>query len=292
MISGKTTIIIAGGKEDDNTDLKVVEQLGENDTNCQIPNLPSEVSGNPSMFKHQGNIILCGGYPNKKQCLMLNYGTWSHLNELIYHRTFATLISTQKRNYIFGGGESRYTSEYLESGSHQWQRGPNIPLGMRFGCGVGISDTELVLIGGQGTLDRVIKLNISSNVWIDLPVKLTQGRYYHACALFESKIIVAGGLGNGGLLSSTEIVDVNSWTLSLGECLTSAKFNHGMAIMTWNNSLKLISFGGKKGSNEYLDVIEIWNNNNNTWSTIQNFALLQPKANFGYTSISDSYFHC
>ena len=292
LILGKTTIIIAGGKEDDNTDLKVVEQLGEDDVNCQIPNLPNETSGNPSMFRHQGQIILCGGHHNEKQCLMLNNGTWSFFNELIYPRTFATSISTQQRHYIFGGsGESRRTSEYLDSGSHQWQRGPDIPHGMRFGCGVSISDTELVLIGGQGTLHRVIKLNVISNEWSELPVKLIQGRYSHSCALLNSKIIVAGGL-NGGLLSSTEIIAIHSWNLTLGGCLSTARFKHGMEVMSWNKTLKLISFGGKKGSNEYLNIIEVWDDDNKSWSTVQNITFLQPKASFGYMSIPSSFFQC
>ena len=283
-ISGKTAIVIAGGKKDDKTDLNTVENLHEDEAKCQTPNLPNKTSGNPIMFRHQGNIILCGGLPNEKQCLMLNNSTWSNFNELIFPRSFSTLISTQQRHYIFGGGgKSKYTSEYLDSESQQWQRGPDIPSGMKFGCGVRVSETELVLIGGLSTLNRTIMLNIITNEWINLPVTLTQGRYYHSCALYNSKIIVAGGLDNGGLLSSTEIIDIHSWTLTHGECLSSAKFNHGMAVMTWNNSLKLISFGGKKGSNEYLDIIEIWDDKTNSWSELKDHFLSQPKANFGYT---------
>ena len=73
-----------------------------------------------------------------------------------------------------------------------WEHGPDIPdVGIQHGCGVRISDTELVLIGGYNTWNRVIRFNIQTSTWTSMPDLIT-GRRYHSCAFVNDKIIVAG----------------------------------------------------------------------------------------------------
>ena len=94
--------------------------------------------------------------------------------------------------YIFGGEDYPTASDFLPKSSMIWEHGPDIPdEGIQHGCGVRISDTELVLIGGYNTWNRVIRFNIQTSTWTSMPDLIT-GRRYHSCAFVNDKIIVAG----------------------------------------------------------------------------------------------------
>ena len=94
--------------------------------------------------------------------------------------------------YIFGGEDYPTASDFLPKSSMIWVHGPDIPdEGIQHGCGVRISDTELVLIGGYNTWNRVIRFNIQTSTWTSMPDLIT-GRRYHSCAFVNDKIIVAG----------------------------------------------------------------------------------------------------
>ena len=78
--------------------------------------------------------------------------------------------------YIFGGYEwySIETSDFLPKFSNIWEAGPEIPgNGIAYGCGVKISNTEIVLIGGNafGSASRnlVIKYNTQTKEWSTMP---------------------------------------------------------------------------------------------------------------------------
>ena len=52
--------------------------------------------------------------------------------------------------YILGGYSSRFTSEFLPTGSTVWQAGPDIPHpGLAYGCAVAIDSTRFVIVGGK-----------------------------------------------------------------------------------------------------------------------------------------------
>ena len=96
--------------------------------------------------------------------------------------------------YIFGGEDYPTASDFLPKSSMIWEHGPDIPdEGIQHGCGVRISDTELVLIGGYNTWNRVIRFNIQTSTWTSMPDLIT-GRRYHSCAFVNDKIIVAGNI--------------------------------------------------------------------------------------------------
>ena len=96
--------------------------------------------------------------------------------------------------YIFGGEDYPTASDFLPKSSMIWEHGPDIPdEGIQHGCGVRISDTELVLIGGYNTWNRVIRFNIQTSTWTSMPDLIT-GRRYHSCAFANDKIIVAGNI--------------------------------------------------------------------------------------------------
>ena len=113
--------------------------------------------------------------------------------------------------YLFGGTSAPTTSEVMQKhSSHTWNTGPYIPDGgIQYGCGVRISSTELVLIGGTDSLKTVRKYNTRTKQWSDMP-NLKKGRQMHNCAMVNKKIIVSGGNDGENTLRSTEIIPLNT----------------------------------------------------------------------------------
>ena len=109
--------------------------------------------------------------------------------------------------YMFGGTSAPTTSDVMKKhSSHTWNSGPVIPgNGIQFGCGVRISSTELVLIGGLDSPQAVRKYNTRTNEWKIMP-NLIKGRHMHSCAFVNKNIIVAGGNDGEQTLRDTEII--------------------------------------------------------------------------------------
>ena len=176
-----------------NIDLDECESIEDS---CFLPNLPYPISDNPSLFKHGRDILLCGGEGNEQTCLKLQNHKWSPFNNLLQKRIGAAVVQMKDGVYIFGGYKTGgfNTSEFLTHDSDVWEQGPDIPYGFQNGCGVRISDTELLLIGGEETANRVLKLNVQTNTWEPTSISLHQGRKEHSCILFQNKIIVTKGM--------------------------------------------------------------------------------------------------
>ena len=157
MISDHTSVIVAGGVNRDY--LNDVQVFGSK-TDCQIKRLPFEgLYEHPSVFQLGRDFFVCGGtivseivpeHEKRRTCLKLENGEWKKYNFLIRDRVFATSINTKSDEvYIFGGNGSPNDSEILRFNNAEWQKGPDIPDGFSDGCGVRISETELLLIGGS-----------------------------------------------------------------------------------------------------------------------------------------------
>ena len=86
-------------------------------------------------------------------------------SNLIEERIASTGISMPDAVYLFGGTSAPTTSNVMRKhSSHTWNVGPVIPgSGIQYGCGVRISSTELVLIGGSDSLKAVRKYN--TKIW-------------------------------------------------------------------------------------------------------------------------------
>ena len=85
----------------------------------QLPNLPQNIDGS-SMVAHNGTILLCGGQGNSNKCLKLDHGTWKEHSTLNVERVVHSAVTTQTATFIFGGGYSRTTFEYLPKDSTKW----------------------------------------------------------------------------------------------------------------------------------------------------------------------------
>ena len=129
---------------------------------CRIPDLPKAVLKNVLLLTSSGdNILSCGGrtndsYPRNLDVKGKRWSPHSILNQI---RSGSAAVTMAYGVYIFGGSESPTTSEYLPKNSNVWQAGPTIPNGFMNGCGLKISEGEILLIGGNGSLNRILNFN-------------------------------------------------------------------------------------------------------------------------------------
>ena len=286
----KYSVVIAGGRIRSNQATSKVEEIQESGrTQCQLPRLPKAIEASPSMFQYKNQIILCGGSSNLEQCWKLTEGSWVPFNQLSYERNAATLIPTPQGPYIFGGRSSRSkdTSEIMKNS--QWVQGPSIPDGFIAGCGAMISNDELVLIGGIPKLDRILVLNTTSNVWTNSQISLHEKRAAHACISYNSKILIVGGDAPGNdHPTSTEVIDVHeNGRLSIRKArnLNTFRTGHGIGLITLDNVPTVVVFGGYNKQDKYLDSVEIWDDDNETWITSKKLKLNTAKSTFGFASV-------
>ena len=89
---------------------------------------------------------------------------WSQFNLLIDQRKDASIVTTKNATYIFGGIGSKNSIEFLRHDSNIWQQGPSIPFNhFQLGCGVSISDSEILLIGGTNNERSILKITTIDN---------------------------------------------------------------------------------------------------------------------------------
>ena len=277
------------GGWDGSNDLKTAELIPNR---CSIPSLPKGISEQPSLIlTNDNNILLCGGTNNEKQCLQLKEKNWVHHSDLIDLRRYATAITMAKGTFLFGGSwPSQKTWEWLPSGSSTWVYGGSIPHpGINYGCGVLISSTEILLIGGEDSKQRILKFNVETEEWTEMNETLQPGRYHHSCVVFKNSIFVSGGQTSGdNVLKSTQILDKDNLSISYSSDLKEATYGHGLVIAHYNNQPTVLAIGGGYYQDDDWvprDSIEVWDPETKTWSLTNDLALSEAKYNFGALSL-------
>ena len=263
--------------------LTSVEVIG--DKKCSMPQLPFRINWTPQVILTNNNeLLICGG--SSKRCLVLNGGQWVQHSFLNQARQAAASVTMPSGVYILGGYLSSTSSEFLPNESTNWQNGPIIPdPGFEFGCAIKKSNFEIILIGGFKSKHKILQLNTITNDWISLG-KLQEGRYAHACAVIDNKILVTGGSDH---LTSAEIIPMyNSTNLELVGHLNERRDFHGSAVAHVNGKQTLLAFGGCLRQENKLKLrssIEQWNPENRTWTILTNLKLTTGKNAFGYLSV-------
>ena len=233
-------------------------------------------------------VVICGGISKKTSCLKLVNGAWKTFAELKEERTNGHVaVSMEDRTFIFGGLDNneqafKKSSEVLEHGSESWKEGPTVPgKGIRNGCGVAISEDELLLIGGGLTSKRIIKYNMTSNTWKN-EISLETGRERHSCAWFKDQIFITGGWKE---LKSVDILTLDPFNISKGNELNVGRFNHGLGLIHHKGRLTLAAFGGMGSSSNKLDSVEVFNEVTKTWKLSTTLKLSEKKTAFDFLSV-------
>ena len=252
-----------------------------------LPNLPKDIYGS-SMVAHFGTILLCGGFGNSDKCLQMDRGTWKEHITLNKKRVWHSAVTTQAATFIFGGGYSSKTYEYLPKGSAKWLIGKTELPGPGFHRGYAIavkSDQEIWLIGDGSTEKRILCFNVNDHTFQVLPFQLNFGRQGHRCSFIPNtnKIMITGGARKGFFPDSTEILDCEDGSVTMASPLNTKRFYHGMGVVTINGENKLVVFGGYDGKN-YLDSTELYNTHTERWE-MADFKLSESKSSFGFLTI-------
>ena len=248
----------------------------------QLPNLPYRIHGS-SMVARFGTILLCGGGYNEKHCLQLDHSTWKEHTTFNEKRVWHSAVTTQEATFIFGGYYSKTTYEYLPKDSTKWLLGKTeIPGGFTEGCAVN-SGQEICLIGGAGTKKRILSFNVESHTFQVLSFQLNERRASHRCAFIPNtnKIIITGGFSYD-YLDSTEILDTDFGSVTMGSPMNSKRDGHGMGIVTINGEDRVTVFGGSDGKK--LDSVELYNTQTEKWE-MTDFKLSERKSQFSFLTV-------
>ena len=274
-------IIIAGGSNKSS-----VEVLTGDFRTKQLPNLPKEIY-NSSRAPHNGTILVCGGQNNDQKCLKLDHGTWEEHSTLNQERVAHSAVTTQTATFLFGGGPSSKTYEYLPKDSTTWLMGKTEIPGEGFwaGCAIAVkSDQEIWLIGGSRAKKRILSFNVKDHTFQELPSQLNRGRRGHRCAFIPNtnKIMITGGQPERRL-ASAEILDVDNGSVTSASPMNSKRVDHGMGIITINGKERLAVFGGSDGLTD-LDSVELYNTQTEKWENAD-IKLKEAKQDFGFLSV-------
>ena len=288
FFSEKTFCIIVGGGYGNGNIYSTLEVLTGDLGRLQLPNLPEDISGS-SMVKHNGNILVCGGLRNPKQCLKLDHGNWKEHSTLNDTRIMHSVVTTKHTTFIFGGFYSSRTYEYLQKESNTWLTGNNkIPGGFSSGCAIAVkSEQEIWLIGGFGTEKRILSFNINDHTFQELPFRLNVRRVSSRCAYIPNtnKVIVTGGCNLTSIQQkSTEIIDTDRRVSIIASPMNVKRFGHGIGIITFNGKETLAVFGGREKSYKWLDSAELYNTKTGKWEQTD-IKLNGAKGHFGFLTV-------
>ena len=275
----------------DYSDLSSIEVLSNelSFTNKKLAELPKKISGN-SLFLHDDNILLCGGWNNENKCLMLEKDAWKEHSTLHKDRRSASAVTTADRTYIFGGGgDGKVTFEFLPKNSKIWQEGRTKILD-RFnsGCAVEVPDKqEILLIGGWNTFTRILKFDIETQTFEEMNVSLIKERFDHTCARLPDTnlIVITGGEDSLSNYDNTsEFLNLEDNTITLGNPMNTNRTGHGMAVITIDNKDRLAVFGGSDENIDNPVTVETLNPITRKWE-VSDLKLTEGKNDFGYTSL-------
>ena len=249
-----------------------------------------------------GSILLCGGTNNSRKCLQLDHGIWKEHSTLNEPRVLHSAVTTQKATFLFGGRDSPYTYEYLPKDSTTWLMGKTrLPLintttlffqyGHFDGCAIAVrSEQEILLIGGGHDInDRIIKFDVNKHTFQVWHSKLKVGRFAHRCAFIPNtnKVMITGGyteVGSGVILDSTEILNTEDGSITMGSSMNSKRTRHGLDVVTINGEDRLAAFGGYNDRNHEVDCVEFYNTQTKKWE-MTSIKMNEPKGWFGFLSI-------
>merc|ERR1712228_239999 len=229
-------------------------------------------------------IASCGGETGGERlasCLVLDLENqrWdeSRMGNLTTPRAAGAVVEL-KQGVLFLGGEgsatSETTSDFLATGSLQWQQGPRLPQAMYYFCAVPVSPTKFLTIDGDKIheFDAAIAGPTSEEGWRDSTLwpTLGPGRYAHSCTKHGNTVILAGGNGGGGVLQSTEVLDITTRTISTGGDMATPRRWLNLATISRGGGDTTFAISGESTSYTRLNSVEEWEEESSTWKAAGN----------------------
>merc|ERR1712110_728402 len=221
---GDSVLLITGGK----TGYGRYTASTEVFPSCSSPPpLPSTRAGHQTFKTSDPTPLIasCGGWTGGRRtasCLVLDLDNqrWdeSRMGNLTTPRDRGAVVEL-KQGVLFLGGlysDAETTSDFLATGSLQWQQGPRLPQAMLSFCAVPVTESSFITIRGDKIheFDAAIAGPTSEEGWRDTtlwPTLKTSRSLTPGCAKLGNKVIIAGGRG---YLRSTLVLDITTRTIS------------------------------------------------------------------------------
>ena len=201
----------------------------------------------------------CGGGDDSRRalssCLVLQEGAWAPgvMSDLPQPRYNAATASTSAGTYLLGGpGHLARTSAFLAAGTMDWKEGPRLPLAMNSPCAAGITATSFLVLHGK----TVREFDSSEEVWRPegaWPDLLTSRTDWPGCSVFGRLLVIAGGRDGSSTLQTTEIIDLDSRSVSPGPSMASPRRRFHLVAIT---GPRLFALGGRSSGFTYLASVE------------------------------------
>jgi hypothetical protein len=148
--------------------------------------------------------------------------TWITAAPMLDERTEHTATLLQDGRVLVVGGKTTIagaataTAELYDPAANTWTATGSLNQARMAHTATALPDGSVLVIGGHGPgapdgSDTVERYNPATGAWTVLTTRLTTARFQHAAQLLPggAKILVVGGVGAGGVLSSYELFPVN-----------------------------------------------------------------------------------
>merc|ERR1712062_328572 len=263
-----------------------------------LPSLPLPRSGHQTFKTSDPTplIATCGGdtgdYTLTASCLVVDLENqrWdeSRMGSLTMPRYNGAVVEL-KQGVLFLGGEgspAETTSDFLATGSLQWQQGPRLPQAMAGFCAVPVTESRFITIRENKIheFDAAIAGPTSEEGWRDSTLwpTLETSRYQvPGCAKLNNRVILAGGT-DGRTLQSTLVLDITTRTISTGGDMATPRKFFNLATISRGGGDTTFALAGYSGST-HLNSVEEWEEESSTWKAAGN--LDTARRRFGVVTI-------
>ena len=247
----------------------------------------------------------CNSNDATNECLVLDMmtATWETgvVGSLGQSRWRASAVRMPVGVYLIGGSGSTGSSEFLPSNKTVWTEGPDLPISFSFrhACAVAISTTRFLIMrrdsstssGSIREYDTDTAMGPTSyDGWqpADTWPGLLKIRYAGmGCAVVGTRLVIAGGSGDGGYQKSTEIVNLETRTIEYGEdMLQKRAWFHLLPISNSREPL-LWAISGWSGGG-FLSTVEQWDPDTGVWTDTGH--LIQRRGDFGAVAVDENMF--
>jgi hypothetical protein len=178
---------------------------------CQLNDYPRQMYYGPTANLVSGQLVAC--YDDS--CDIYNGGgEWTHLVATRSIRKYHSSAVNENRLLLIGGSVSRST-EWISVDGSPSQPGPFHVRQGAYHCTIQLSSDMILVTGGYDTFDLVTSYQLTGNGDETPLTPMNQGRFYHACGVYQDAggqqvLLVSGGWGGSSSLSSTEVAVYSS----------------------------------------------------------------------------------
>ena len=179
------------------------------------------------------------------RCFKNQNGVWIPAPSMGFHMHDNTLNTVG--SYIFAAGGYGKQAQIFDGVT--WVKLPyKLSTFLVNHCTVAVSDTEVVIIGGSFTGEKLFveKYNIFKGLVQKIPSSSVE-RLAHACARIGSDIYISGGIDNYNDLRTVEVLNLDTLQWRTIPSMNFPRFGHTMEAVNG----KLTVFGGRNFNNKF-----------------------------------------